>query len=270
MAATVPRTSRRVKAFTIRFLAQLNAPVAGHGFEAGSMGASRRSCLREECLMIVFGSTLSPYVRKVMVFGAEKGLSLTLKQAGLGRGGDDFAAASPFGKMPGFQDGDFRISDSTAIVTYLEAKFPEPALIPEAPEARARTIWFDEFADTLMMTAGSAIFGERFVRPRVLKQAGDQQAADRAERELLPPLFDYLEGVVPESGYLVGGGLTLADIAVASPLATLGCIGVRACEETYPRTTAWLKGILARPSFAGIVAKDEALVAGLGGPVAAG
>lgn len=216
--------------------------------------------------MIVFGSTLSPYVRKVMVFGAEKGLELTLKPAGMGRGGEDFAAASPFGKMPGFQDGDFRISDSTAIVTYLEAKYPEPSLIPAAPEDRARTIWFDEFADTLMMAAGSAIFGERFVRPRVLKQPGDAQAADHAEQELLPPLFDYLERVVREDGYLVGGGLTLADIAVASPLATLGCIGVAACENHYPRTTAWLKRILARPSFAEIVAKDAALVAALGGP----
>ena len=219
--------------------------------------------------MIVFGSTLSPYVRKVMVFGAEKGLTLELKPAGLGRGGEDFAAVSPFGKMPGFQDGDFSISDSTAIVTYLEAKYPEPPLIPAQPEDRARTIWFDEFADTLMMAAGSAIFGQRFVRPRVLKQACDHGVADHAERELLPPLFDYLERTIPESGYLVGDRLTLADIAVASPLATLGCIGVRTCEDRHPRTAAWVKTILARPSFAGIVAGDQALVAAMGGPVLA-
>ncbi|UYY57507.1 glutathione S-transferase family protein [Sphingomonas sp. S2-65] len=217
--------------------------------------------------MIVFGSTLSPYVRKVMVFGAEKGLTLQLKSAGLGRGGEDFAAASPFGKIPGFQDGDFRIADSTAIVTYLEAKYPEPPLIPASPEDRARTIWFDEFADTLMMAAGSAIFGQRFVRPRVLKQGCDHDIADRAERELLPPLFAYLERTIPNSGYLVADRLTLADIAVASPLATLGCVGVRAGEDPYPRTAAWLKAILARPSFATILAQDEALVAALGGPV---
>lgn len=219
--------------------------------------------------MIVFGSTLSPYVRKVMVFGAEKGLTLELKAAGLGRGGEDFAAASPFGKMPAFQDGDFRIADSTAIVTYLEAKFPEPALIPPEPEDRARTIWFDEFADTLMMAAGAAIFGNRFVRPRVLKQECDHGIADHAEHELLPPLFDYLERTIPEDGYLVGGRLTLADIAVASPFATLGCIGVRTAEDRHPRTAAWVKAMLARPSFASIVAKDEALVTAMGGPVLA-
>ncbi|MBO9621592.1 MAG: glutathione S-transferase family protein [Sphingomonas sp.] len=219
--------------------------------------------------MIVFGSTLSPYVRKVMVFGAEKGLELELKPAGMGHGGPEFAAASPFGKMPGFKDGDFLIADSTAIVTYLEAKFPEPNLIPLAPEARARTIWFDELADTLMMAAGGEIFGHRFVRPRVLKQECDHAAADAAERDLLPPLLDYLEKTIPDSGYLVEDRLTLADIAVASPLATLGCIGVRACRERYPRTAAWVDTMCARPSFATILVRDQATVTAMGGPVTA-
>jgi glutathione S-transferase len=219
--------------------------------------------------MIVFGSTLSPYVRKCMVFGAEKGLELELQPAGLGRGGPDFQAASPFGKIPGFKDDDFLISDSTAIVTYLEAKHPDPNLIPLEPRARARTIWYDEMADTIMMAAGTAIFGNRFVRPRVLKQECDHEAADLAERDLLPPLFDYLENVVPASGFLVEDRLTLADIAVASPFATLGCIGVVADVAHYPRTAGYIEGILARPSFASILARDQAVVAAMGGPVTA-
>ena len=165
--------------------------------------------------MIVFGSTLSPYVRKVMVFGAEKGLELELQPAGMGRGGPEFEAASPFRKMPGFKDGDFLISDSSAIVTYLEAKYPEPNLIPPSPEARARTIWFDELADTLMMAAGGAIFGNRFVKPRVLKMDCDHAAAEQAERELLPPIFDYLDGVIPASGFLGDGAV--GDPLSASP-----------------------------------------------------
>jgi glutathione S-transferase len=217
--------------------------------------------------MIVFGSTLSPYVRKCMVFGAEKGLELELQPAGMGRGGPEFQAASPFGKMPGFQDGDFLISDSTAIVTYLEARYPDPELIPAEPRARARTIWFDEFADTLMMAAGSAIFGNRFVRPRVLKQDCDHAAADTAERDLLPPLLDYLEGVVPDSRFLVEDRVTLADIAVASPFATLRCIGVRTDASRHPRVAAYVEAMLARPSFAAILAKDQAVVDAMGGPV---
>jgi glutathione S-transferase len=219
--------------------------------------------------MIVYGSTLSPYVRKVMVFGAEKQLEMQLQPAGMGRGGPEFEAASPFRKMPGFKDGDFLISDSSAIVTYLEAKYPMPNLIPEGPEARARTIWFDELADTMIMAAGGAIFGNRFVLPRVLKREGDGAVADAAERDLLPPLFDYLESVIPDSGFLVEDRLTLADIAVASPFATLGCIDVCVDGARWPRTAAYVSAIHARPSFAAIIAQDQAMVTALGGPVTA-
>lgn len=217
--------------------------------------------------MIVFGSTLSPYVRKVMVFGAEKGLELKLQPAGMGRGGPEFQAASPFGKMPGFKDGDFLICDSSAIVAYLDAQYPEPNLIPADPRARARTIWFDELADTIMMAAGAAIFGQRFVRPRVLKMECDHDVADTAEKEQLPPVLAYLEGAIPASGFLVEDRLTLADIAVASPFATLGCIGVTVDARAYPRLAAWVAAMHERPSFAAIIAEDRAMVAAMGGPV---
>lgn len=217
--------------------------------------------------MIVFGSTLSPYVRKCVVFGHEKGLSLDIQAAGLGRGGPEFEAASPFRKIPALQDGDFTISDSSAIVAYLDAKYPDPNLIPDEPCARARAIWFDEMADTLMNAAGSVIFGNRFVLPRVLKQPCDHQAAEAAERDQLPPLVEYLESVIPDSGFLVEDRLTLADIAIASPFATLCCIDVTVDAKRYPRTAAYVAAIHARPSFAAVIVKDRAVVQALGGPV---
>lgn len=219
--------------------------------------------------MIVFGSTLSPYVRKCMVFAREKGLDPELRLAGLGRGGPEFEAASPFRKMPALKDGDFTISDSSAIVAYLDAKYAEPNLIPQEPCARARTIWFEEMADTLMAEAGGVIFGNRFVLPRVLQRPCDHGAAATAERDDLPPLITYLEGVIPESGFLVEDRLTLADIAIASPFATLGCIDVTVDAKLYPRTAAYIAAIHARPSFAAIIARDRAAVQKMGGPVPA-
>jgi glutathione S-transferase len=98
--------------------------------------------------MIVFGSSISPFVRKVLASAAEKGIEVESKPLGLGSDDPDFLAASPFRKIPALQDGDFRISDSSAIVAYLDALKPDPELIPHEPRARARAIWFDEFADT--------------------------------------------------------------------------------------------------------------------------
>ena len=211
--------------------------------------------------MIVYGSSISPFVRKVLAFGAEKGLELEHRPIGLGSDDPDFLEASPFRKMPGFTDGDFRICDSSAIVHYLEAKYPEPPLIPAEPRARARTIWFDEFGDTILMGCGRTMFFNRIVAPRFLGRPGDLDAADKAETEELPPILDYLERVAPEAGgFLVGDSITLADIAVASPFANLSYVGVTVDPARYPKAAAYVGSVLGRPSFASWVERERAFL----------
>ena len=212
--------------------------------------------------MIVYGSSISPFVRKVLAFGEEKGLELEHRPLGLGSEDPDFLSSSPFRKIPAFVDGDFRICDSSAIVHYLEAKYPEPALIPAEPRARARTIWFDEFGDTILMGCGRTMFFNRVVAPRFLGRPGDLEAADKAEKEELPPILDYLEGVAPgPGGFLVGESITLADIAVASPFANLSYVGVTADPGRYPKASAYIDSILARPSFASWIERERAFLA---------
>lgn len=206
--------------------------------------------------MIVYGSSLSPFVRKVVAFAAEKGIEVEVKPTGLGNQEPEFREASPFGKMPGFRDGDFAISDSSAIVAYLEAIKPEPNLIPTEARARARTIWFDEFSDTILFACGGKMFFNRIVAPRFLGLPGDEEIATKAECEELPPLLDYLEGVIPASGYLVEDRLTLADISVASPFANLQHINVAIDPARHPKVLAYVERILARPSFAPMIAQE--------------
>lgn len=209
--------------------------------------------------MILYGSPLSPFVRKVSAFAAEKGVELEKVGVGLGDPNPDFLACSPFRKMPGFADGDFRISDSSAIVTYLEAKYPDPALIPADPADRARTIWFDEFADTILAPAGGKIFFNRVVAPKFLGRDGDEEAAKQGEAELVP-IYDYLEGVIPASNFLVADRITLADIAVAGTCVNLAHCGAGPDAAAYPRLSAYLAAILGRPSFAAGIAKERRIV----------
>jgi glutathione S-transferase len=190
----------------------------------------------------------------------EKGLELESKPLGLGSDDPDFLQASPFRKIPGFRDGDFAISDSSAIIHYLEAKYPEPPLIPESPEARARTIWFDEFADTILCACGAKMFFNRIVAPRFLGREGDLATADKAEAEELPPILDYIERTLPESGWLVEDRLTLADIAVATAFANFRHLRLSLDSERHPKTTAFADRMLARPSFAGWIARETAFL----------
>jgi glutathione S-transferase len=210
--------------------------------------------------MIVYGSSLSPFVRKVLAFAAEKGIEVESKALPLGSDDPDFLEASPFRKIPGFRDGDFAISDSTAIITYLDAIKPEPNLIPIEPKARARTIWYEEFGDTILASCGAKMFFNRVVAPRFLKREGDLAAADKAQCEELPPLLAYLERVIPCSGWLVEDRLTLADLAVASPFANLRHLSVAIDPHLYPTLTVYVERILARPSFGNWLAREAAFL----------
>jgi glutathione S-transferase len=207
--------------------------------------------------MILYGSSFSPFVRKVLVFAAEKGIALESKAVGIGDQNPEFRAASPFGNMPALIDGDFRLADSSAIVHYLEALHPEPALIPSAPRSRGRVIWFEELADTVLMPCLSKIFFNRVVAPVFLKRDGDTNVADAAEREEWPPVLDYLERTLPEDGFLIDSTLTLADIAVASPLANLDYMGVRVDPAIHPRTAAFRERMFTRPSFQPLLKREK-------------
>jgi glutathione S-transferase len=210
--------------------------------------------------MKLYGISLSPYVRKVMMFAAEKGLELEVVPVGLGQPTPEFLACSPFAKMPGFEDGEFRISDSTAIVTYLEAKHPEPALFPASPEERARAVWFDEFADTIFIAAAGKIFFNRVVA-KLIGREGDLAVADKAEAEELPPLYAYLETVAPgPGGFLVGNRLSIADIAVVSPIVNMMHTGTLPDAGRYPKLAAWVADFMERPSVAGLLERERARV----------
>jgi glutathione S-transferase len=212
--------------------------------------------------MILYGSSLSPFVRKVVAFGAEKGIEFEMRQAGIPSPSDEFLEASPFRKMPALRDGEFTLPDSSAIVHYLEAKQPEPMLIPNDPKLRGKTIWFEEFADTILVACGAKIFFNKVVAPRFLGRDGDLAAAEAAELKDLPPILEYLEKVVPDGdGFLVGDSLTLADLAVAGPFANFRHTQTKVCPERYPRTVAYVDRILARPSLAPLVEREAELLA---------
>jgi glutathione S-transferase len=191
----------------------------------------------------------------------EKGLEFELRPTGAPNHSPEFCAASPFKKMPALQDGDYCLSDSSAIVHYLEAKYPTPELIPAESRARGKVIWFDEFSDTIMIACGVKMFFNRIVAPRFIGIPGDLDAAAKAERDELPPILDYVETIAPGGdGYLVGDRLTFADISVASPFVNLRHLEADLDADRHPRTVAYVERILSRPSFAPLVAKETALL----------
>lgn len=199
--------------------------------------------------MIVYGSSLSPFVRKTLTFIGEKGLAADHRpirpQAAL----PEFRACSPLGKIPGFSDGDYRLADSSAICHYLERKYPAPALFPSGAEDLGRMVWFEEFHDTVLFAAAAKVFFQLRVRPMLFNESPDLAIVDHALTKELPPLFDHLEQQIT-GPFLVGGKLSLADIAIHCPFVNLKLVGHPIDAQRWPKLAGYLAGLLARPAFA--------------------
>lgn len=206
-------------------------------------------------MMKIHGFPLSPFVRKVHVIAAEKGIVIEMVLGKPGEPSDEFLAASPLRKIPALEDGDFKLADSTAIVTYFDAVQPDPPIAPGNPQQRARAIWFEEFADTVLIGAGGKVLFNRFVGPKLLGMPGDEEVAQQGVRELAP-LLDYLESQAPTDGWLAGNEFSVGDVAVACMLRSMGYIGLEPDPATHPRTAAWYDRVKARPSWQQVAALE--------------
>ena len=212
--------------------------------------------------MKIYGFPLSPFVRKVMVVANEKGVEAEIVPANPMAPEEEFLACSPYKKIPAMDDDGFKLADSTAIAVYLDAKHPEPALLPAEPEARAKAVWFDEVADTVVMAAGGPMVFNRFVKPRVLGQDCDEAAALAAE-EAIAGRLDYLENTLGEDGWL-DGEFSLGDIAIASTFRTFEYTGWALDADKYPKIAAWNARVRERPSWKAAAEVEAAMMAGAG------
>ena len=61
--------------------------------------------------MILYGSSLSPFARKVLAYAGEKGIEIELQPTGFPNHSPEYLEASPFRKMPALRDGDYTLAD---------------------------------------------------------------------------------------------------------------------------------------------------------------
>jgi glutathione S-transferase len=207
----------------------------------------------------VFGVSASPFVRKVRVVLAEKGLDYQLEPVFPGpQAPPEWRKLSPLGKVPAFRDGDRTLADSSVISAYLERVAPEPSLYPSDPFDYARALWFEEYGDGgLVPVFGPKIFFQRVVGPRFFGQATDEAVVDHAIQTQLPPLLDYLEEQL-SGEFLVGNRLSIGDIGVVSPFVNLRYAGVGVDATRWPKLADYVARIMARPSFEALIKEDMA------------
>ena len=218
--------------------------------------------------LTVYGASLSPFVRKVRVFLAEKGEAYKLEQVNIFPPPDWFLEISPLKRIPVLRDenegAEATLPDSSAICGYLDKTFPAPALYPAEAFAFGKALWYEEYADSdLAGNVGMGTFRPMVVN-RMMGREADRETAEKTMAEKLPRNFDYFEKEIGSKTYLVADSFSIADISLATHFVNLAHAGFRPDEKTWPNLTRYLAGILARPSFAACIEEETALLGKFG------
>jgi glutathione S-transferase len=205
----------------------------------------------------VYGINASPFVRKVRVALAEKGIPYDVEPVIPINVSPEFRQMSPLGKIPAFRDGNVVLSDSSVICAYLERAYPTPTLYPADPYEYARALWFEEYADTALLEAfGPKIFFQRVVAPRFFNRPTDEAVVNKAVEEDLPPRFDYLESQLGGGDAIVGGRFSIGDIGVATQFVNLRHAGFGVDKRRWPKLARYVDAVIARPSFKALVQEE--------------
>lgn len=210
----------------------------------------------------IHGVSASPFVRKVLVAMLEKNLPFEIVPVLPFAPPPDFKKISPLGKVPVYQDGDYFLPDSSCILAYLERAHPTPALTPSEPEPYGTALFLEEFADTRLMEAVAGAFFERIVKAKLQKQAPDEERVRKAVTEQMPAALAYLESLAPAGDGIVGGRFGLADIAIGSQLVNWMHAGEQIDATRFPKMSAYVDRLHARPSFKTLIEQERKLFGG--------
>ncbi|WP_420565676.1 glutathione S-transferase family protein [Thalassobaculum sp.] len=212
--------------------------------------------------MKLYSGPLSLFSRKVEIALAEKGIAhdrevVTFSQStGYAPKHPAVLAGNPKGQVPVLVDGDLTLFDSTVILEYLEEGWPDPALMPTEPKARARCRLLELTADEILLKPLSRLmFRTEPARSDPAEEAKLEAAAAVAEDDLLA----LYRGLARDlRGDWFCERYSMADIALFMSVHYGGRLGAPSLDS-LPALALWYWRMLERPAVASVVAEiDEA------------
>lgn len=216
--------------------------------------------------LVIYGSPVSPFVRKVAGLCIEKGVDYEVEAINVFDPPAWFREISPMKRIPVLRDRSVAeegvagtIADSSAICAMIEKKHPTPALYPADPMALGEALFIEEYADTaLAMAGGLGIFRPIFFAVSKGEEPGLDKARD-AWANQLPPIFDVLETRLGGRAFFAGDAFSIADITVACVLMQVSLVADTPLER-WPALAAHFAAMQARPAIAGPYAAAEKMV----------
>ncbi len=197
--------------------------------------------------MRVIGSTGSPFVRKVRIVAAEKGIGLALQRESPLPEDGAVVAANPLGKIPALvRDDGSVLVESSLIAEYLDSLAAQPELLPRPGPERFEVKQWEAIAD-------GALDAAVLIRLETMLRAENERSETWVARQRgkLERGMRWMDDRLGSRPYCVGGTLTLADVAVDC---AIGYLLFRFTgtdwSAHYPNLARLHVALAARPSFA--------------------
>jgi maleylacetoacetate isomerase len=156
----------------------------------------------------------------------------------------DYVARNPQGFVPMLSIHGHDLTQSLAIIDYLDAQYPDPAMVSSNPADRAKTL-----AQALIIAADiHPIDNLRVLRYLKDQMGQSQEAVDQWFRHWIIEGFTALEAMAPEDG-LFGGDLpNLADVCLVPQMANARRVDTSL--DAFPKLLRMDAALTALPAFA--------------------
>ncbi len=200
--------------------------------------------------MKLYSHSLAPNPRRVRIFAAEKGISLTLEEVDILAGQSrtpEFLAKNSSGAVPVLElDDGSHLSESVAICRYLEGLHPEPNLLGrdlreqadiERWNRRMELELFAAIGRTVQNT--SSIFQGRF---KQFPEYGE------AQRSVVYQRLERMDRELNGHQFVAGDRFTIADITALVAIDIGGRLGDIKIAPELAHLTRWHNAVSKRPS----------------------
>lgn len=157
----------------------------------------------------------------------------------------DYKAKNPQGFVPMLEVGDLRLTQSLAIIDWLDATYPHPRFVPEDPAARAM-----ELGKALLIAADIHPINNLRILKYVRHELGQSQdAVDAWARHWIGEGFAALEALAEaDQPFLSGAAPGLADICLIPQMANARRVDTPL--DAFPKLVAIEARACALPAFA--------------------
>jgi RNA polymerase-associated protein len=185
--------------------------------------------------MKLYSDPQCPLCHRTRFVIEEKGIPVSIESTDTNPWPEEIANVIPNGKSPILHDRDLILYDSSIIISYLEERFAEPALMPNQPEARAKLRLALHRIDHDWYALWNDLVGSNNKRATRAKQTLTEDLI------VLAPLFE-------QTQFFFNDHFSMADCYIAPLLWRLPMLSITLPSKAKA-VNQYAERIFARPAF---------------------